>query len=202
MKSLDHSHRTVLENLETFQRAQQCVLEINDYVWAALREVTDELPTSDDPPLKFALDKGGWLQANTFPNWQGTTFELLSIGIENLGLNDLIASGGGEGCRAYIYSILLNDPKRAKDQATVSGLLRKLEPPAGFVPAPTHHHGYLFVKQLGALPVESVCSLAKLKSYFSSPLTELAEWLDANSATIASFAKVPEKTTEPVESQS
>jgi len=98
MKStLNQSHRTVIENLETFQRAKQCFDEIKPYVFDVLKEVERELPKVDKPPMPFGSDKEGWLQANAFPNWQGTDLHLISIGIENSDLPDLIGAANIAG---------------------------------------------------------------------------------------------------------
>lgn len=186
MKSvLNLSHCTVIKNLETFQRAQQCFEEIRPYVWDVLRDVQGELPQVDNPPMPFELNKDGYLQANAFPKSQGTDFHLISVGIENFDLTDLIGADGAKGCRAFIYSILFNDPKRATQHATIKNRLRGLQPPPGYDPAHLIDPGYLFVKKLGAIPAESVCSRSQLKSYFADPLNELAAWLEANGAAIA-----------------
>jgi hypothetical protein len=201
MKSiLDQSHCTVLSNLETFQRARQCVDEIKSFVWDVLRELADELPESDDPPVKFSLTRegeDGYLQANTLQNWQDTGFELVSIGVENFDLPHLIGSDGAQGCRAFIYSVLLSDSKRATEYAAVGDRLRQLRPPLGYVPPSMLPPGYIFVKKLDALPPESVCSRTKLKSHFAEPILELIAWLKANYVAISALGQKSATVDEP-----
>ena len=182
MKTLDASHRTLLDNFATFERAQLCLKEIEKYLWEVLVEVANELPAGRSPAFEFKLDKGGWMQANAFPDWQGTSNELIGIGIENFGLGDMIS---GEGCQAYVFCLPLGDTKAHKKYAALSQHLRSLLPPDGFTLAPAQYHGYMFVKSLGSVPVNTFCSRSDLKKYLREPLDTLATWLSANGTTFA-----------------
>ena len=188
--TLDQSHRVVLANFGIFRRAQQCVEEITSYVWDVLREIANELPVSADPSAHVAFDTkdGGWLEVRAFPNWGGTEYPLISIGIMNLKVIDLLAEDGAEECRAYVYSIPLQDAAQPAARKSLADQLRTLQPPDGFALARPNMHGYLFVKKLEAISADVLCSRPQLKNFFSTPLNELVVWLEVNKAKIASFS--------------
>ena len=186
MKTLDASHKTVLENLDTLERAQRCLEEIKAYRWEILQEVADELTAKYDPPLRFVLERGGWIEAKVFPNSEGTDRHLINVGIEHLEVPSII-NADAEGCRAYIFSELLADSKAAGVHKAIAQRLRQLQPPSDFTPASAQAHGYLFVKMLGNIPVDAFCSRSRLKSYFETPLTVLADWLRSVSPAVTAL---------------
>ena len=182
MKTLDSSHRTLLDNFATFERAQLCLKEIEKYLWDVLAEVESELPTGQSPAFEFKLDKGGWLQANVFPNWEGTGIELIGIGIETFDLSDMIS---GDGCRAYVFCLPLGDTKAMKKYTSLSQYVRALTAPSGFTHGSAQDHGYVFVKTLGGVPVNTFCSRPDLKKYLRDPLDTLIGWLHTNGPALA-----------------
>ncbi len=187
--NLDQSHQTVLENFNTFQRAQRCLEEIEEYIQSTLHELSDEFSAAFSPAYEFTLAKEEWsyLQTRAFPNWKGSPAHLITVGIEKFTVPDLILRDSGDGCRAYIYSELLADYKRASSYTTLAKHLRQMEAPPDFSPAPPQMHGYLFVKQLGVVEKDDFCSPSKLKAYFRHPLKELADWLTANAPHLSSL---------------
>jgi len=195
MKSLDPSHLTVLANFNTLQRAQQCVEEIKRYIEIILQDLAGELPENSDPPFRFVYDKKyGYIQANAFPmNCGGTDLPLICIGIESLDLENLLGAEGWNGCRTFVYSMLLNDPVRVTAYAALAGHLRSLKPPLGYVPAPPNPAdcGYLFVKKLDGIPAAAFGKREDFKEHVSGPLIELSNWLRAHREIIASFAATP-----------
>ncbi len=188
-QSLDASHQTLLDNFHTFLRAQRCLEEVKTYVRETLKEVEGELPVMKTPPSRFKYNKDGWLQADAFLGGlenEKSTHHLVSIGIDNLDVSHIIATGE---CRAYIYCGLLADSNKTEWHGLVGKFLGQLKPPNGFTPAPTDSEGYVFVKRLGKLPVSGFCSSAELKKYLREPLVTLVGWLTANALSIATFGK-------------
>ena len=185
---LDQSHRTVLKNFSTFQRAQRCLEEAEEYLQAILKEVADELSGEHPPNYQFALGWDGWryLQTRAFPDWDKSGAHLITVGIEKLAVPDIIVPDS-DGRRAYIYSEVFADTKRAPSFTTLAKHIRQMEPPEGFSPAPLQMHGYFFLKRLGTLTADVFCSRSELKAYFKQPLEELVAWLIANAAHLASL---------------
>jgi len=187
---LDSSHQIVLENLNTFQKAQRCLDEVEAHLQSVLREVADELSALHAPLYDFKVDNDGstYLQTRAFPNMDNTGAHLITIGIERLTSTDLLGLANPEATRAYIYSELLNDPKRATNYPNMVNILRQLTPPDGFLAAAPQMHGYLFVKQLAPVPVPTVCSRTLLKSFFRQTLDVLTSWLITNTPQLSSLA--------------
>jgi hypothetical protein len=195
-QSLDASHRVLLDNFQTFLRAQLCLEEIKRYLSETLKEVEGEQPPAKTPPFRFKYNKGGWLQADAFLGGlarEKNTHHLVSIGIDMLDVPYLLTTAE---CRAYVYSGVLADGNKQSWHKPVGKFLSNLRPPRDFVPAPSDLDGYVFVKQLGNLSVEAFCSSGELKNYFREPLNSLSEWLVANASAIADFgaSAVPDAT--------
>lgn len=185
--TLDSSHRTVLENLGTLERAQRCLDEIKSYRWEILHELADELTVKHDPKLRFQLERGGWIEAKTFPNSQGTNRHLINVGIERLEVSSIIDPNGTAACRAFIFSEVLADPKTASRHKALAQSLRELKPPVDFAAAPPQEHGYLFVKILGNVSIDAFCSRQQLKKYFERPLVVLVDWLARTTVQLTSL---------------
>ncbi len=184
---LDQSHRIVLENLATFQRAQRCLEEADTYIQSVLQEIADDLSAAHAPQFSFYFTPGAgsYLQTRACPNWDGTGAHLITIGIERLAVAEILAPDSPDAARAYIYSELLNDWKRAASYTRIARHLRQLLPPDGFAPASPQMHGYVFVKRLAPPSVATLCDRAALKTFFMQCLEPLASWLVANAPQLA-----------------
>lgn len=187
---LDPSHQIVLENFATFQKAQRCMDEVETYIQSILREIADELSGLHAPLYNFYFVAGSdtYLQTRAFPNWDNVGVHLITIGIERLSPANLLGTASPEATRAFIYSELLADPKRAPRYPRTSALLRRFTPPDGFLPAAPQMHGYLFVKQIAPIPLPIVLSRPDLKSLFRQHLDTLVAWLIAQAPHLAALA--------------
>lgn len=178
MQALDSSHRCVLDNLDSLQRAQRCLTETEEYLWSVLESV----PSIVSVPAGLALEwetnrRHFYLQAKAAPVGTGSKCHLLAVGLENLTVTNLMSAEANPGCSAFIFSPVLEDPKGTPAAPSVVQALRALTAPAGFAPPAVTQEGYLFVKPLERVPVATFCSRAGLTEHFRASFNELVAWL-------------------------
>ena len=182
MNSLDQSHRTVLEQLATFRLAQRCFDETEAYVLGALQQIRDEFASllHGTDTLSF---KEGCLQLDAFPNWQGTEFHFVSVGLEKIKVGNLL---GDEPCRAFIWSAYLHQ-REGKAPSPDVCWLRGATRPAGF--EVSRRRGYVAERNLGALTVDQVMNRSEVHRHFREPLADLSRWLDDHRTEIGAMAQ-------------
>ena len=193
MKSLDQSHRVLLENLATFHRAQRCLDDADSYLWELLQNVAVSISTDFQgklPRFNRYNERGHrYLQTRDFENWRGLGKHFVTVGIEQFDVSGLVSPGEGTACRAYVYSEFLQDSTRAARFPDDEGLLRKIKPPAGFASAPEDMPGYIFLMNIGVVSVEDFMDSKRLLAFLKEPLRTLGEWLISISPTIKVTSK-------------
>jgi len=188
MPVLDSSHRILLENLESYQLAQQCMGEIETTIWEVAHGVKDGIANPPGLPLVWNSDqRQGWFQADAFPNWDGSSKHLIAVGIEDISVANLLTPDAGAPCRAFIYTHMEAASNEAAKRPEIRSQLSALVPPKGFVPSA--QDGYIFVKPLGNLSVDSLLSRAGLKAVFHDQMRELIDWLAAHRLAIEALGK-------------
>ncbi|MDR3405902.1 MAG: hypothetical protein P4L99_25680 [Chthoniobacter sp.] len=191
MPTLDSSHRVLLENLETFLAAQECLSDMEAFIWQAVSDLENELPEIGELPATWkAKESERWFQFDAFPNWSDTKLHLITIGIEGLTTVNLLRPDLGERCKAYIYSHVLATRDQIARFPDLTGKLRALTPPLGYVAG--SQGGYVFTKTLGPVSNETLLSRTDLKRFLFEPMQELIDWLVGQSSQFEAFGKPAE----------
>jgi len=189
MNQLDQSHRTLLENFSTFQKAEHCLKEIKEAIVANLKLLEQKL--NAEHSLKFAQswDDGSSkkeypiLQARAFQKGKGTDGSLISIsiGIEGFTVGDLLGLPSERGCQAYVYSEAISNLSES-----LRAQLHSLPAPSSFVSA-SLEDCYLFTKSLGPVGADIICSPDAFQQYFYPVFKTLIDWYIANASQIETF---------------
>jgi hypothetical protein len=192
MQTLDSSHRCVLENLASLQRAQRCLAETEDYLWSVLTEIRAVVAVPRGLTVEWEQDRRNfYLQAKTVPLGPDSKRHWLAVGLENLSVPAVVSAEASPGCRAYVFSPVLDVPGDPLADSAVVRALDTLPTPAGFAAPAVAQAGYLFVRPLERISVNTFCSRPELTDHFRAPLNELLAWLASVGPQLPSSSATP-----------
>jgi hypothetical protein len=136
------------------------------------------------------LEKEAYFQLNPIPllNWKKTGATLLTLGIENTGVDSLLHCGSENPFSAYVYS-----PYRANKAVTDNStdqIVSIVPPPPEFEATfDNPNRGYVFQKIPPPISPADFCDSKKLEKHLVDPLAALVAWFNTNEkAIIKAFA--------------
>lgn len=188
---LDASTLCVLKNLRSFRQAERCLQQAEDRLEEVAREAWVAFPFAAEQSLNWWFDgKFKYVMAEVFPNWEGSNFGLLGIGLENLRVDNLV-DPGAPGCHAFVFSTFVDKSPKTVANAEMELRLRGLPAPKDFAAVTLKERGYLFRKRLDCLSADSFCSAQGLADHLRAPLTVMVAWLAEVTPIVESFPRNP-----------
>lgn len=179
------SHRCVLEKWETINDMIKCREDVEKRLKAFAQRVCLKVYNSHanlfEEDDRLEVDWEFAVEPRRLVNWKKSDCSLLSLGVENISVDQLCHLGGDPPCWFYVYSPYRDD--KANDTSTDQ--LFSMPPPPGFEPTPdSPYRGYVFRNKLPALTPADICNTAKLDQYFGDPFDRLIKWYKANENTL------------------
>lgn len=187
---LDASHECALNNWSTIAQMNECCSQAETHLKEVCRKVLKTLHSNNKNDFEphEEIGKESWFQfyPHTVRKWNGTNTPLITLGIEDFGVETLLHLGNLR-CAAYVYSPYRAD-KAINDNATDQ--LALIPPPPGFpLSFDTPNRGYIFRLDLPSLSANDFCNLATLEKYLTDPLLVLMQWYKANEPAILKALK-------------
>jgi len=184
---LDASHLCVLENWETVTQMKDCATQVERHLKEFASKVCGAFHGTHQGAFEREdkIEKGSYFQLNPIPllNWKKTGVTLLTLGIENTGVESLLHAGSENPFSAYVYS-----PYRANKAVTDSStdqLVSIVPPPPEFEATfDNPDRGYVFQKVLSQITPADFCDSKKLEKHLVDPLEALVAWFKTNEKTI------------------
>jgi hypothetical protein len=131
------------------------------------------------------IEKDGYFSLTPFPllKWKKSELPLLSFGIENTGVENLLHVGSADPFSAYVYSAYRAN-KTVTDSST-DKLISIVPPPANFESTfDNPERGYVFQKVIPRITPADFCDPKKLERHIVTPLAALVAWFTTNEKTI------------------
>ena len=184
---LDASHLCVLENWESVAQMKDCATQVDRHLKEFGSKVCGAFHARHQGNFEREdkIEKDAYFQLNPMPllNWKKSGSTLLTLGIENTGVESLLNVGNETPFSAYVYSPYRAN-KAVKDSST-DQLISIVPPPPNFdATFDNPDRGYVFQKVLPAITPADFCDPKKLEKHLVDPLATLVAWFSTNEKTI------------------
>lgn len=168
MRTLDDSHKSVIENLETITRMKECSEEVERYLVERATAVFERCSREHPSVFGKVIERNEY--GNRYINMPLTVMEKdapFVLGVEQVWTAGILGLPSAEPLTYYVYSLV--SPTAARN------LQAAAPAPRGFVPQ-GNRDSYIHAMALSPMSKDDFLDPAKVERHFADPLQTLCEW--------------------------